>query len=111
MAPSCSKADSRADPSANRIEEGRTMSEPEYDGIAIVGMAGRFPGAETVEKLWANLVAGKETISFFSDAELAESGLSIRALSRRGRYVPARGVLKEAECFDAAFFGVHPKEA
>src|SRR3954462_1331921 len=74
-------------------------------------MAGRFPGAETIEEFWANLVAGKESVSFFTDDELAESGLDAAALKQRGRYIPARGILKDADCFDAAFFGVHPKEA
>ena len=83
----------------------------DYEGIAIIGMAGRFPGAESVEEFWANLVAGKDTVSFFSDAELAESGLNAEELRRNGRYVPARGILANADCFDAAFFGVHPKEA
>lgn len=87
------------------------MSEEIYNGIAIVGMAGRFPGADSVEEFWANLVAGKESISFFSDAELAESGFDPAELRKRGHYVPARGLFKDADCFDAAFFGVHPKEA
>src|SRR5262245_16801165 len=87
------------------------MSEKQYEGIAIIGMAGRFPGAENVEEFWANLVAGRECVSFFSDAELRESGLDPEGLRSRGHYVPARGVLKEADCFDAAFFGIHPKEA
>src|SRR3989442_12511707 len=87
------------------------MSEEKYEGIAIIGLAGRFPGAESVEELWANLVAGKEGISFFTDAELAESGLDAAELKRRGPYVPARGVLVGADCFDAAFFGLRPKEA
>ena len=87
------------------------MTDGAYEGIAIVGMAGRFPGAETVEALWANLVAGKETVSFFDDETLAEAGLNGPALRKRGHYVPARGVLKDADCFDAAFFSVHPKEA
>src|SRR6202165_514370 len=85
--------------------------EQQFEGVAIVGMAGRFPGAESVEEFWANLVAGRESISFFSDAELAASGLDPAELKRRGQYVPARGVLKDADCFDAAFFGVNPKEA
>ncbi|HTK86182.1 MAG TPA: polyketide synthase, partial [Nitrospiraceae bacterium] len=87
------------------------MSDDRLEGIAIIGMAGRFPGAESVEEFWANLIAGKETLSFFTDAELLESGLNPAELKRRGRYVPARGLLKDADCFDAAFFGVHPKEA
>ena len=87
------------------------MSEDRYEGIAIIGMAGRFPGAENVEEFWQNLLDGEETVSSFSDEELAESGLDPAALRRRGRYMPVRGVLKDADCFDAAFFGVHPKEA
>src|SRR5689334_5978526 len=87
------------------------MSDDRLEGIAIIGMAGRFPGAESVEEFWANLIAGRESLSFFTDAELLESGLNPAELKRRGRYVPARGLLKDADCFDAAFFGVHPKEA
>jgi len=87
------------------------MQEDRYEGIAIIGMAGRFPGAESIEEFWANLIAGKESVSFFDDAELAASGLDPAELRRRGHYVAARGLLKDAECFDAAFFGVHPKEA
>jgi acyl transferase domain-containing protein len=85
--------------------------ERQLEGIAIVGMAGRFPGAESVEEFWANLVAGRESISFFNPEELAASGLDSAELKRRGQYVAARGVLKDADCFDAAFFGVNPKEA
>lgn len=87
------------------------MNDERYEGVAIIGMTGRFPGAESVEEFWANLIAGKETVSFFSDTELMESGLNPAELKQRGRYVSARGLLKDAECFDAAFFGVHPKEA
>jgi amino acid adenylation domain-containing protein/natural product biosynthesis luciferase-like monooxygenase protein len=87
------------------------MSEQLVEGIAIIGLHGRFPGADSVEEFWANLKTGKETISFFSDEELVASGLDPATLRDAGYYVPARGVLREAERFDAAFFGVHPKEA
>jgi amino acid adenylation domain-containing protein len=86
-------------------------NETQYEGIAIIGMAGRFPGAENVDEFWKNLVEGKEAISLFTDEELTESGLDPNTLRSRGHYVAARGVLKDADCFDAAFFGVHPKEA
>src|ERR1700710_2098461 len=86
-------------------------NQPSYEGIAVIGLSGRFPGADSVEEFWENLVAGRESISLFSDAELVESGLDPAALRGQGQYVPARGVLKDADCFDAAFFGVHPKEA
>jgi amino acid adenylation domain-containing protein len=87
------------------------MDESRYEGIAIIGMAGRFPGADSVEQFWENLLAGKETVSFFSDGELEQAGIDVAELRRRGKYVAARGIMKDAECFDAAFFGIHPKEA
>jgi len=33
--------------------------------IAIVGMAGRFPGADNLEEFWHNLRNGVESLSFF----------------------------------------------
>jgi amino acid adenylation domain-containing protein len=82
-----------------------TNAEP----IALIAMAGRFPGAADIEQFWDNLVAGRESISFFSDAEL-DAGVS--AASRADpAYVRARGVIDGIEDFDAAFFGINPKEA
>lgn len=80
------------------------------DGIAIIGMAGRFPGASTVDELWQNLQAGVESISFFSDEELLAAGVDPAALGDP-HYVKAGGVLKDIEWFDAAFFGYTPIEA
>ncbi|WP_338270553.1 SDR family NAD(P)-dependent oxidoreductase, partial [Corallococcus caeni] len=78
--------------------------------VAIIGMSGRFPGARSVDALWENLCSGAESISFFSDAELAAAGVDA---SVRGRpdYVPARGGLADIEQFDASFFGLAPREA
>ncbi|MCE5234134.1 MAG: amino acid adenylation domain-containing protein, partial [Xanthomonadaceae bacterium] len=77
--------------------------------IAIVAMAGRFPGAADVEAFWQNLCDGRESITFFSDAEL---DASVPAAQRADPdYVPARGVLSDVELFDAAFFGISPREA
>src|SRR6185437_1371479 len=87
------------------------MSEPTLDGIAIVGMAGRFPGAANVEEFWHNLVAGAESISNFTDEELTASGFDATELRKQPGFVPSRGMLEKAEWFDAAFFGINPKEA
>ncbi|MEZ4360740.1 MAG: amino acid adenylation domain-containing protein [Kofleriaceae bacterium] len=77
--------------------------------IAIVGMAGRFPGAPDVETFWKNLCDGVESIRTFAPAELDPS---IPAAVRDDpAYVPARGVLEDVELFDAAFFGISPLEA
>lgn len=87
------------------------MSESNLEGVAIVGMHGRFPGASSIEAFWDNLVAGRESITFFSDSELASAGLDPEALREKGTYIPARGIIENADGFDAAFFGIHPKEA
>jgi len=80
------------------------------EGIAIVGMAGRFPGAATLEQFWENLRAGVESIVPFSDAEVRNSGVD-PALLANPRYVKAGGVLDDIAGFDAAFFGFNPREA
>jgi polyketide synthase PksJ len=79
-------------------------------GIAIVGLAGRFPGARDLDELWRNLRGGVESITFFSPAELAAAGVD-PALLADPAYVGARGVLEDAESFDAGFFGFSPMEA
>jgi acyl transferase domain-containing protein len=78
--------------------------------IAIIGLAGRFPGASNVEQFWHNLRNGVESISFFSDDELIAAGVD-PALLRDPNYVRARPVLDDVEHFDAAFFGYSPREA
>ncbi len=83
---------------------------PALDGIAIVGMAGRFPGARSVDELWANLCGGVESISVFTDEELLAAGVE-PAVFNQPNYVRARGALNDAEYFDAAFFGHSPTVA
>jgi amino acid adenylation domain-containing protein len=79
------------------------------EAIALIATAGRFPGAGDVEQFWDNLVAGRDTVSFFDDATL-DAGVS-QALRNDPAYVRARGVIEGIENFDAAFFGIGPKEA
>jgi phthiocerol/phenolphthiocerol synthesis type-I polyketide synthase E len=78
--------------------------------IAIIGMAGRFPGARNVDELWRNLCEGKESIARLGDAELRAAGVD-PALSARPDYVRAQAVLPEIDLFDAAFFGFSAQEA
>src|SRR6185436_10064728 len=79
--------------------------------IAVIGMSGRFPGAPNVETFWANLKNGVETISRFKDEELEFSVGSDEARQRGARFINARSVLENVDKFDAAFFGIYPKEA
>ncbi|HEV3458630.1 MAG TPA: SDR family NAD(P)-dependent oxidoreductase [Thermoanaerobaculia bacterium] len=80
------------------------------DGIAIIGMAGRLPGARDLEELWRNLHDGVESITAFSREELAAAGVP-GALLADPRYVRARPRLAACEWFDAGFFGFSPREA
>jgi acyl transferase domain-containing protein len=80
------------------------------DGIAIIGMAGRFPGAKNIEEFWQNLRDGVESISFFSAQELESSSINPAVLNDP-TYIKAKSVLEGIEWFDAAFFGFSPREA
>jgi amino acid adenylation domain-containing protein len=77
--------------------------------IAVVGLAGRFPGSPDVRSLWSNLVAGREGIRFFTAEELAAAGVD-PALVARPDYVKAKGILGGVDLFDAAFFSLNPRE-
>jgi acyl transferase domain-containing protein/NADPH:quinone reductase-like Zn-dependent oxidoreductase len=80
------------------------------DAIAVIGMAGRFPGAPDVAQFWRNLAGGVESITFFSRAELARRGVAAELLDDP-LYVKAGAVLDGIETFDADFFGFTPREA
>ncbi|GAA1973256.1 type I polyketide synthase [Kitasatospora viridis] len=76
-----------------------TAFEQPADGdlIAVVGLAGRFPGTADVDRFWQHLLDGDELITRFP--------------AEPGRPVPAYGVFAESDRFDAAFFGYSPREA
>jgi acyl transferase domain-containing protein len=78
--------------------------------IAVVGMAGRFPGAPGVDALWRNLAGGVSGIHRFTPDELRAAGLS-DALIDDPTFVAAGGWLSQADHFDAAFFRYTPREA
>ncbi|MFE2288840.1 type I polyketide synthase [Streptomyces sp. NPDC059443] len=85
-------------------------SEPqEYtDGfIAVVGMAGRFPGAADIDEFWANLSSGTDSVT--RDAPQVVPGGAPDGGDLT--YVPSRGRLDGAEWFDADYFGYSAKEA
>jgi amino acid adenylation domain-containing protein len=94
---------------ATRQRIGRFQNDPMQDGVAIIGMAGRFPGAPDINQLWDNLCRGVESITRFSKNELGP-GID-QALIDNPDYVPARGIVEGADLFDAAFFGIGPLEA
>ena len=78
--------------------------------IAIVGLAGRYPGAPDIDAFWRNIRDGVESVSFFSDEELRARGVSPEALADPD-YVKAGVVLDGMDRFDAGFFGYSAREA
>jgi acyl transferase domain-containing protein/acyl carrier protein len=95
-------------PKEKQDTKGKIMGN---DGkIAIVGMDCRLPGANSVQEYWDNLVAGKETLTTFSDEELLASGIKASEFMRPD-YVRTRGIIDNTDSFDAAFFGITPKDA
>ncbi|RYD19293.1 MAG: acyltransferase domain-containing protein, partial [Verrucomicrobiaceae bacterium] len=71
------------------------------EAIAVIGMSGRFPGADGPDEFWQNLIAGKDSITRFPGRTDADGQ----------RYVGARSILSDTDKFDASFFGIYPKEA
>jgi acyl transferase domain-containing protein len=89
----------------------RKIDEPvETMEIAIIGMSGRFPGANNLDQFWQNLCDGVESIRQFTDEELKTFGVSHESL-RDPNFVKAGAILERIEMFDAMFFGYSPKEA
>ncbi|MDQ0272982.1 type I polyketide synthase [Cytobacillus purgationiresistens] len=72
------------------------QNSDELQGIAIIGMTGRFPGANSTTQFWENLLDGKESITFFEEEGGRRSG---------------SGIIEGADNFDAAFFEMSPREA
>lgn len=78
--------------------------------IAIIGMAGRFPGAPDVDTFWQNLRDGVEGITRFSKQEMVADGIN-PAMFNNPNHVPAGPVLQAVDQFDADFFDISPRQA
>ena len=99
-------ADDRMDTPTQTPAAETTLPEP----IAVIGLAGRFPGADSIDGLWRLLVDGGQGIARFTPEELAVAGVP-RRLAGDPAYVPARGHLADWDCFDAELFDIPPREA
>jgi len=83
---------------------------PAQAEIAVIGMACRFPGAPDIDAFWQLLVEGREGISRDDTAALAAAGRSA-GVPQQANFVAAGGVIEQADCFDAEFFGLGPRDA
>jgi len=80
------------------------------DDIAIIGMAGRFPGSKDLDAFWENLKNGVQALGRYSPEELRAAQVD-ESLLNNPNYVNVGAVLDGIEAFDAAFFGLSPAEA
>lgn len=80
------------------------------NAIAVVGMAGRFPGANTLTAFWDNLRRGEESIVTLAEQDLLAAGVDEKALANHS-YVRRAALLDGIEEFDAEFFGFNPQAA
>lgn len=94
-----------------KAESGEIKTGPEEAraDVAIIGMSGRFPGADSIDEFLDLLKNGRETTTFFADNQL---DVHLSPATRNNRdYVKARGIISDVKGFDAAFFGISPKHA
>ncbi|MFK7935091.1 MAG: amino acid adenylation domain-containing protein, partial [Saprospiraceae bacterium] len=90
----------------NGLEKSKAVNPP----IAIVGMACRLPGANTLEEFWDNLVNGVDVSQPIAPEDLEKVGLDIEKFKHKN-WVRRRLMLDDPDHFDAAFFGYSPQEA
>ncbi|MCK1326628.1 SDR family NAD(P)-dependent oxidoreductase [Bradyrhizobium sp. 156] len=88
----------------------RGLSHTPEGAIAIIGMACRFPSSPNIGRFWDTLVSGQEAIQRRSLAELLAGGADPARVGHHD-FVRSFGVLEGIDLFDAAFFGMSPREA
>jgi acyl transferase domain-containing protein len=80
------------------------------NSVAVIGMAGKFYNAPSLEAFWENLEKGVEAVRFLDRESLIANGSPTELLSHP-MFVPATASLEDADLFDAEFFGFTPAEA
>lgn len=99
------KIDSTNTPGSNT----KIYTKSDSTDVAIIGIACKYPKADSVQEFWKNLLNGVEAITFLKDDELEYTPKD--NLSSEVKFVKARGVLENVDKFDAEFFGISPREA
>jgi phthiocerol/phenolphthiocerol synthesis type-I polyketide synthase E len=85
-------------------------ADEQNDLIAVIGLAGRFPGAANIAQFWDRLRAGTDCISDFDHARLLSHGVPAELIDDPD-FRWSSGYLDDVDRFDARFFGYSPGEA
>lgn len=91
------------------LEDGFETDNTITGDIAVIGLSGRFPGASSINELWSNLLAGKNSIEKFAASEIDSSIPS--DVYNDANYMMAHGAFPGQESFDYKFFGMTPRES
>ncbi|WP_070197005.1 SDR family NAD(P)-dependent oxidoreductase [Streptomyces oceani] len=100
----------QAPPSAVAVPSGDT-TEVVDEAVAVVGLAGRYPGADTVDELWDLLTEGRDAVRELSSERWDHSRYLSPASGPRTTYSAWAALLADVDRFDAQFFGIAPREA
>ncbi len=91
-------------------ERAARSDRSERTDIAVVGMAGRFPGADNLDAFWDLIVSGRSALRQFSEDELRRRGVS-QDLLKRSDYIHVGAVIDNVAEFDPRFWGLSEAEA
>ena len=92
--------------------DGSPQREVDGDDIAIIGIACRFPGANTPEEFWENLIVGRDSVT-----EVPRERWNADLYYQSGEPEPGKtnsrwgGFVHDAYAFDAEFFQIGGDEA
>jgi acyl transferase domain-containing protein/acyl carrier protein len=89
----------------------RTQKPSPSTGIAIVGLAGRFPKSRTVDELWTHLVAGESCITGVPAGRWSRERIDTSGRDPDRAYTEWGGFLDDYDAFDPLFFRISPKQA
>ncbi|THA24095.1 SDR family NAD(P)-dependent oxidoreductase [Streptomyces sp. RKND-216] len=99
-------------PSASTAVPGSSPRSTDADDIAVIGMSGRFPGAENLHEFWENLAAGRHSFAEIPPHRWAVESVYDPDRRAAGRtYSKWAAMLPDVDRFDAALFNISPLEA
>ena len=100
-------------PPGPKMAADRTNARPASPAdIAIVGMAGRFPGADSIDAFWSNLLDGVDSVGVVPHERFdIDAWYDPDPATQNRTYCREGGWLREIDRFDAAFFHIAPREA